>query len=185
VGHTFPFEQLTIRDGLSVCPVCDQLRSAPRRSTWSRTALAHPLLLLAGAALMLFLETISGIGIGATYQNQHVGGAGWLTAGSIVSLVGVAVVIAAVIRLVVAVRAGSWTRSLLAVPLMLIAVGAGLLAAGDLVEIGLNVAFVNASQPGAGWQLFGQVFDTLFFAGLAGVLGWTAVLSRRPDPVTP
>jgi hypothetical protein len=44
---------------------------------------------------------------------------------------------------------------------------------------------VNASQPGAGWQLFGQVFDTLFFAGLAGVLGWTAVLSRRPDPVTP
>jgi len=60
-----------------------------------------------------------------------------------------------------------------------------LLAVGDLVELGLNVAFVNASQPAAGWELFGQVFDTLFFAGLAGVLAWTAELSRRPDPVAP
>ena len=179
-GHTFPYEQLTIRDGLSVCPVCDQSRGG-RSAIWSRLALTNPLLLLVGTVLMLFVETISGIGIGITYQNQHIGGAGWLTAGSIVSLVGLALVIAGLLRLIVGLRTEPWSRSMLAVPLYIAAAGAALLAAGDLVEIGLNVAFVNGSQPAAGWQLFGQVFDSLFFAGFAGVLAWTAQLTRRQE----
>jgi len=181
-GHTFPYEQLTIRNGLSVCPVCDQ-GGVAAQTTWSRSLLTHPLLLLVATVVMLFVETISGIGIGLTYQNQHIGGAGWLTAGAIVSLIGVAVVVAGVVRLITVIRAEPWSRSLLAAPLLVVAAGAGLLAIGDLVEIGLNVAFVNSSQPGSGWQLFGQVFDALFFAGLSGALAWAAFLTKRRDPV--
>ena len=47
-GHTFPAEQLTTRDGLAVCPVCDRIPwAAPQGPrTWSRALLTNPRLLL-------------------------------------------------------------------------------------------------------------------------------------------
>lgn len=182
-GHTFPYEQLTLRDGLSVCPICDRMDWAAPRATWSRRLLADPLILLAAAALMFLVEAICGIGIGTAYSNAHVGGAGWLVAGSALSLVGIAVVIAGIVRAAMVVRSARWTRSALAVPFLLIAVGAALVAVGDGLELGLAVAFLNASNPGAGWQLAGQIFDTLFFAGIAGAAAWVATLVQRRDPV--
>lgn len=183
-GHTFPAEQLSIRDGLSVCPICDRVEWAAPRTTWSRRLLSEPLILLVVAAVMFLVEGISGIGIGAAYQNARVDGAGWLVAGSALSIVGIALVIAGIVRLAMRVRSTSWTRSMLAVPFLLIAIGAAMLAVGDGLDLGLNIAFVNASQPGAGWQLAGQVFDTLFFAGLASAAAWFAALVKRPDPAT-
>src|ERR1035441_1992980 len=96
LGHTFPQEQLTVRNGQNVCPICDQTNwAAPKGARpWSRRLLTSPLLVVLGAIVMLLVETISGIGIGTTYQNQHVGGAGWLTAGSAVSVFGVGLLIA-------------------------------------------------------------------------------------------
>jgi hypothetical protein len=183
-GHTFPYEQLTIRNGLSVCPLCDQRGWATPRKAWSRGLLVAPLVLLLGTVVTLFIETLSGVGIGTTYQNKHIAGAAWLTAGSIVNLVGAALIAAGIVRLLLSLRSETWARTMLSVPLFIMAAGAALLAAGDLVDIGLNVAFVNASQPGSGWQLFGQVFDTLFFGGLAGVLAWTGGLCRRHDALS-
>jgi hypothetical protein len=182
-GHTFPYEQLTLRDGLSVCPICDRMEWASPRATWSRRLLADPLVLLAAAALMFLVEAICGIGIGTTYSNVHVGGAGWLVAGSAVILVGIAVVIVGVVRAVMAVRSARWARSSLAAPFLLIALGAALIAIGDGLELGLAVAFLNASNPGAGWQLASQIFDTLFYAGIAGAAAWLATLVQRRDPV--
>jgi hypothetical protein len=41
VGHTFPKEQLTIRDGQHICPICDQIQWATPcpQKTWTRLAL--------------------------------------------------------------------------------------------------------------------------------------------------
>jgi hypothetical protein len=184
-GHTFPSEQLTTRDGLAVCPVCDRMPWASPQAarTWSRVLLARPLLLVVGAIVLFLVETISGIGIGATYQNQHVGGAGWLTAGSAVSLVGIGLLGAGVVRIIVRLRSNSWSRSTLSTPLLLLAAGLAVLTVGDLLELGLNIAFVNSSGIGATWQLVGQIFDSLFFGVLAGALAWMGVLARRPDPI--
>lgn len=186
LGHTFPQEQLTVRNGQNVCPVCDQADwAAPKAARpWSRSLLTNPLLVVLLAIVMLLVETISGIGIGTTYQNQHVGGAGWLTAGSAVSVFGIGLLIAGVVRMIVALRSRSWTRALLSAPLILIAAGAAVLAIGDLLELGLNIAFLNASSPGATWQLVGAIFDSLFFGGLAVGLAWVGLVARRSDPAT-
>jgi len=182
-GHTFAYEQLTIRDGLSVCPVCDQTRRASPPATWSRSLLVYPLLLLVATLVMLFVENISGVGLGATYQDQHVSGAGWLTAGSIVSLVGVAVVVSGLLRLATSLRTEGWTRARLSLPFFVMAAGAGLLVVGDLVQLGLNIALVHTSQPGSAWELFGQIFDALFFSGIAGVLAWMGALTKRREAI--
>lgn len=185
VGHTFPYEQLTVRDGQNVCPVCDQTQWAtPRRARpWSRTLLRNPLLLLMGAIVLFLVETISAIGIGATYTNENVGGAAWLIAGSAVSAFGTVLLVAGVARVFFALRSQSWTRALLSMPLLILAGGAALLTVGDLLGLGLNIAFLNASNPGATWQLVGAIFDALFFGGLAGALAWVGLLARRPDPI--
>jgi hypothetical protein len=128
-GHAFPYEQLTTRDGLNVCPVCDRTQWASPRTTrpWSRLRLTNPLLVLVGAIVMLLVETISAIGIGTTYDSQHVGGAAWLIAGSAVSLVGVVVVGVGIVRIAVALRSQSWSRAMLSVPLLVVAGGAAVL----------------------------------------------------------
>lgn len=184
-GHTFPYEQLTTRDGLAVCPVCDGMQWAPTKIArpWSRALLVNPLLLLVGALLMLFVEMISGIGIGVTYQNQKIGGAAWLTAGSSLSLIGVGLLVVGTVRILMALRSSSWSRATLAVPLLVLAGGAAILALGDVVELGLNIASLNASAPGAAWQMVAQIFDILFFGGIAGALAWIGLLARRSDPV--
>jgi len=184
-GHTFPYEQLTTREGLAVCPVCDRMpwAAAPGTKPWSRTLLTSPLLVLVAALVMFFVETIGGVAIGTTYQNDHVGGAGWLIAGSAVALLGIVLLGLGVARLIVALRSDSWSRPMLSVPLLVTAGGAALLVVGDLLNLGLNIAFVNASQPGASWQLVAQVFDVLFFTGIAGALTLVGLLARRPDPV--
>jgi hypothetical protein len=183
VGHTFPYEQLTTRNGLAVCPVCDgmQWETSRTKRPWSRAALGHPLLLLLGASVMFLVEMISGIGIGVTYQSDHVGGAGWLVAGSSVAVVGIVVLAVGVIRVITALRSASWSRAALSTPLIVVAVGLGLMTVGDLLELGLNIAFIDASGSGAGWQLVAQIFDTLYFGALAGVVAWVAVLTKRPD----
>ncbi len=184
VGHTFPSERLTTRDGLYVCPVCDHGSWATSRThrTWSRGLLAGPLFLLLAAIVMFLVENVSGIGIGATYQNQRVGGAGWLIAGSAVSLLGILLLAVGIVRIIVSLRSHSWSRSMVSVPLLVLAGGAAILALGDAMELGLNIAFLNASDPGAGWQLTGQIFDTLFFGGMAGALAWAGLLARHRDP---
>jgi hypothetical protein len=183
-GHTFPYEQLTTRNGLAVCPVCDGMHwDGPHKAKqWSRTVLAKPLLLVFAAVVMFLVEMVSGIGIGTTYQDDHVGGAVWLTAGSAVSLLAALLLGFGVVRIVMALRSESFTRSALSTPLVLVASSVALLAVGDILELGLNIAFVSSSGQGAGWQLVAQIFDTLFFASIAGALGWIAVLSKRPDP---
>jgi hypothetical protein len=184
-GHSFPYEQLTTRDGLNVCPVCDQAQwtSPAMVRPWSRSLLANPLVLLIGAVVMFLVEMVSAITVGTTYSNQHVGGAGWLIAGSAVGALGICVLAVGLLRAVMALRARTWTRSSLASPLFVLAGGAALLAVGDLLGLGLNLAFLNASNPGATSQLVGSIFDTLFFAGIAGALVWTGLLVRHPDPV--
>lgn len=181
-GHTFPSAQLTLREGLAVCPVCEGAGWARPRPAWSRGLLANPLFLLAGAALMFLVELISSIGLGVEYEHVRVAGAGWLVAGSSVAVVGAAVVIAGIVRLATVLRSRAWTRSLLAVPLVVVAVGTALLTVADLLDLGLNITFLNASDPGAGWQLTGQVFDILFYAGITGALLWASGLTRRSDP---
>jgi hypothetical protein len=185
-GHNFPQEQLTVRDGQNVCPVCDRTTWAePRaRRSWSRHLLTLPLIVVIAAVVMLLVETISGIGIGTTYQSQHIGGAAWLTAGSAVSVVGIGLLIAGVVLATRAVRSRSWTRSLLAAPLLVMAGGAAVLAIGDLVDLGLNLSFLNSSSPGATWQLVAGIFDALFFGGLAVALSWVGLLAKRSDPIT-
>src|SRR5579863_6741364 len=184
VGHTFAYEQLTTRDGQAVCPVCDRMPWASPRAgrPWSRRLLTSPLIILLGALVMFFVETVSGVGIGVTYQNQHVGGAGWLIAGSAVGLLGLVVLGLGVARIIVALRSDSWSRALLAVPLLLVAIGLALLAVGDLFELGLNIAFLNASEPGATWELVAQIFDVLLFVGVAAAVAQVGLLARRPDP---
>ena len=132
---------------------------------------------------MFLVETISGVGIGTAYQNAHVGGAAWLTAGSAVTLVGVGLLGVGVVRVIVALRSRSWSRAMLAVPLLIVAGGMAILTLGDALELGLNIAFANASSPGASWQLVAQIFDTLFFGAITGALGWVGFLARRPDPI--
>jgi hypothetical protein len=184
-GHSFPYEQLTTRDGLNVCPVCDRARWTPAQNArpWSRNLLTTPMLLLIGAIVMFLVEMVSSIAVGATYSNDHVGGSGWLVAGSAVSVIGIGLLVTGVARSFIALRSNAWTRSLLSVPLLVLAGGAALLAIGDLLGWGLNIAFLNASNPGATWQLVGTIFDTLFFAGLAGVLAWVGLLVRHPDSI--
>jgi hypothetical protein len=181
-GHTFPRDQLTYRDGLSVCPVCDQVEWAIPRPTWSRRLLVNPLVLLAAAVLMFLVEAVSGVGIGADYQRAHVSGAAWLIAGSAVAIVGAAVTISGIIRLATIIGSPHWNRNTLFGPLAVITSGVAMFAIADIVELGLNIAFVNASNPGSGWQITAQVFDSLFYAGMAGAIGWAAALTRRPDP---
>jgi hypothetical protein len=182
-GHTFPTEQLTTRDGLAVCPVCDRLPWAPQGPRpWSRTLLANPLLLVAAGIVMFLVETISGVAIGTIYANQHIGGANWLTAGAAVSLVGVALLAGGVWRIIVALRSHTWSRASLSAPLLVLAAGLAVLAIGDVIELGLNIAFVNSSGIGATWQLVGQIFDVLFFGAIAGAFAWVGMLARRPDP---
>jgi hypothetical protein len=145
--------------------------------------LANPLLLLAGAIVMFFVEMISGIGIGTTYQNQKISGAAWLTAGSALSLLGVGILVVAVVRIVVALRSHAWSRATLSLPLLVLAGGLAILALGDVLELGLNIADLNASAPGAAWQLVAQIFDILFFGGMAAAVGWAGILAKRPNPI--
>lgn len=183
-GHAFPYEQLTTRDGLNVCPVCDQAQwtSPARARPWARSSLANPLVLLVAAIVMFLVEMISAIGVGTTYSSQHVGGAGWLIAGSAVGALGICLLGAGMLRAAVSLRSRAWTRSALSVPLLVMAGGAAFLAIGDVLGLGLNLAFLNASNPGSTWQLVGTIFDTLFFGGIAGALTWTGLLVRHPDP---
>jgi hypothetical protein len=184
-GHTFPSELLTTRDGLAVCPVCDRMPWAPQGPRpWSRALLTNPLLLVVAGIVMFFVETISGVALGTIYANQHVGGADWLTAGSAVSLLGVALLAGGVWRIIVALRSPTWSRASLSAPLLVLAAGLAVLALGDFLELGLNIAFVNSSGVGANWELVGEIFDALFFGAIAGAFAWVGVLARRPDPAT-
>jgi hypothetical protein len=183
-GHRFPREHLTIRNGQFVCPVCDRTPWATTalRRPWSRIQLREPFTILLLAVVMLLAEIVSLMGLAASYSNANVGGSTWLIVGAAISLLGAGTAAAGVATLIRAIRSGAWSRGLLSLPLVVIAIGAAFLAVGDFVSIGFNVAIINSSSPGATWELLGTIFDGLFFGGLAGALIWAARLAQRSDP---
>ncbi len=184
VGHRFPREHLTIRNGQFVCPICDRTpwaTAVPRRP-WERVQLREPLMVVLLAAVMLLAEMVSLIGLAASYSNAGVGGSTWLILGATFSLVGAATAAVGVLLVIGVIRSAQWARRLLSTPLAVIGVGSALLAIGDLVAIGFNVSILNTGSPGAGWELTSTIFDALYFAALAGALLWISRLALRPDP---
>ena len=178
VGHRFPREHLTIRNGQFVCPICDRTpwaTAAPRRP-WERVQLREPLMVVLLATVMLLAEMVSLIGLAASYSNAGVGGSTWLIVGATFSLVGAATAAVGVLLVIGVIRSAQWARRLLSTPLAVIGVGSALLAIGDLVAIGFNVSILNTGSPGAGWELTSTIFDALYFGALAGALcgsrGW-------------
>jgi len=182
-GHRFPREQLTVRNGQFVCPVCDRSSWATpaARTTWSRSLLRNPLLLLLAAIAMLLAEMITLMGLAATYSSHpFIGGSAWFIAGTAFNLIGVVGTGVGVILLIGQLRSPSWSRAVLSVPLLVLAGGAALLSLGDFIGIGFSVA--NIDNIGGTWQLLASIFEALFYAGLAGALGWAGLLVRSPDP---
>jgi hypothetical protein len=184
VGHRFPREHLTIRNGQFVCPVCDRTPWATvvRRRPWERAALREPLMVVLLAVVMLLAEMVSLIGLAASYSNAGVGGSTWLIVGAVFSVLGAATAAVGVVLLIGAVRSAQWVHRLLSTPLTVIGVGAALLAVGDLVAVGFNVSILNSGSPGAAWELTSTIFDALYFAALATALVWVSRLALRPDP---
>lgn len=186
-GHTFPSSQLTVRNGQYVCPVCEGAQWANPRAQrpWSRSLLQPPFLLLAAAIVLEVGLQVTTIGLGAEYANQNLGGSGWLIANGVLSLLGTAAILVGVFALIPPVRAGEWLRRRLFLPLFLIGLGLVVSGIGGLFGIGLNLALLDVSSPGAGWQLAGQLLDALSSLALGGVGIWVAVLVRSSgeDPL--
>jgi hypothetical protein len=69
-GHVLSIEQVIIRDGRKVCPLCEQEAQgwAPqtRRRFWSRQLLRVPLMVVAGGALGLAIGSAFGIAANAS-----------------------------------------------------------------------------------------------------------------------
>lgn len=179
-GHSFPSSQLSVRGGQYVCPVCDGAQWASPRPgrVWSRRLLQPPMVLLAIAVLLEVGLQITSIGLGAAYADQNLTGSGWLIVNGILSLVGTAAVLVGVIAIVPPLKAASWTRRRLFVPLMVVGIGLVVTGVGGLFGIGLNVALLNASAPGANWQMAGELLDALSTLALGGVAIWIALVIR-------
>lgn len=169
-----------MRNGQYVCPVCEGAQWATPRAQrpWSRSLLQAPFVLLAAAIVLEVGLQITTIGLGAVYANQNLGGSGWLIVNGVLSLIGTAAILVGVIALIPSVRAGAWLRRRLFVPLLLIGIGLVLSGIGGLFGIGLNLALLDVSSPGATWQLAGQLLDALSSLALGAVGVWVAVLVR-------
>ena len=92
-GHVVPVEQIAIRNGHKVCPVCEaQARawSAPVARPpqhWGRKLLRIPLALVAAAFFVGALGAAFDIATAASYVSNHLPGSGSTVASAIFSLV--------------------------------------------------------------------------------------------------
>ena len=92
-GHVVPVEQIAIRNGHKVCPVCEaQSRawSAPATRPplrWRRKILRVPLALVAAAFFLGALSAAFDIATAASYVSNHLPGSGSTVASAIFSLV--------------------------------------------------------------------------------------------------
>lgn len=89
-GHVLGVDQVIIRDGHKVCPVCEQQAHvwtpppAPRPPVyWSRKSLRFPLALIAAAFLAEAVSSLLGIASAASYVSNHLTGASSTLASSI------------------------------------------------------------------------------------------------------
>ena len=186
-GHTFPTTQLTVRAGQYVCPVCDGPRWAVPvgRRPWSRSLLLAPLVVIALAVLLEVGVQVTTIGLGSTYQDQHLGGSGWLIFDGVLSLVGIVLIVGGVVALARLMTAPDWTRQRMAVPLAVIGAGLALNGIAGLFGLGFNVALLNVSSPGASWQFAGQLLDSVSQLALGLVGLWIAVLFKSSSDTQP
>ena len=180
LGHRFPRDQLTIREGQYVCPVCERMDWAAPTSKrrWSRSMLRTPLVLLVIVLGVYVLEQACLIGLGTSYLNEKADGAGWLVIQAVVTIVGIIVIGAGVARMATLMSSDRFDQPDLAPAFFTIGIGASLFALGDLCGLGFDANLVNAAVQGAGWQLAAQIFDAFFFAGLAMVAFWLAQVMR-------
>ena len=92
-GHVVPVEQIAIRNGHKVCPVCEaQARawSAPAARPplrWSRQILRVPLAVVAAAFFVGALSSAFDIATAASYVSNHLPGSGSSVASAIFNLV--------------------------------------------------------------------------------------------------
>lgn len=90
-GHVLNIEQVVVRDGRKVCPICEQEAQgwAPqaRRRFWSRQLLRLPLMVVAGGALGLAIGSAFGIAANASLTGD-VPGATAALVGSIFETLG-------------------------------------------------------------------------------------------------
>lgn len=78
-GHVLAADQVIIRNGQKVCPICEQQASAwalpPRRPVfWTRQALRIPLILIAAAFVAEGIASAFGISTAASYLNHQLPG---------------------------------------------------------------------------------------------------------------
>jgi len=183
-GHTFGRDQLSVRDGQFVCPVCDGTQWATPRAgaPWSSAAMRAPIAVLVVSLVLTFAETVCTLGVGAAYAGDHIGGSNWLVVGSAVTFVGIALSVGGLVRIGLELGSRQWRRSTLVAPLAVVAAGQAVVCAGALLAIGLNAAFVSGNTVAAGWQLTDQIFSALAAGALAAAIGMAAASLRRPDP---
>jgi hypothetical protein len=134
-------------------------------------------LLAIGVLLEVGLQ-ITSIGLGAAYADQHLAGSGWLIVNGVLSLVGTAAVLIGVVAIIPPLRAPGWTRRRLVVPLLVVGIGLVVTGIGGLFGIGLNVALLDVSSPGANWQMAGELLDAFSTIALGGVALWIALVIR-------
>ena len=137
-------------------------------------------LLALGVLLEVGLQ-ITSIGLGVAYADQHLTGSGWLIVNGVLSLVGTAAVLIGVLAIIPPLRAPGWTRRRLVVPLLVVGIGLVVTGIGGLFGIGLNVALLNDSAPGATWQMAGELLDAFSTLALGGVAVWIALVIRAAD----
>jgi RsiW-degrading membrane proteinase PrsW (M82 family) len=80
-GHALAPEQVIIRNGHKVCPVCEQhsqawLRPPQRPAFWRRQVLRIPLAVLAAAFLLGTISSAFGIATAASYVSHQLPGSG-------------------------------------------------------------------------------------------------------------
>ena len=90
-GHVLAIEQVIIRDGRKVCPVCEQeaqgWASHVKRRFWSRQLLRLPLIIVAGGMLGLAISSAFSIAANGSLTGQ-VPGATAALIGSVFSTLG-------------------------------------------------------------------------------------------------
>lgn len=80
-GHVLAAEEIVIRDGMKVCPVCEQEATAwaspgpPRPRFWSRRLLRWPLVVLAAAVFVLAISSAFDIASNGALMGRDLPGA--------------------------------------------------------------------------------------------------------------
>ena len=99
-GHEIPNDQVLVRDGYRVCPVCETeapWAAAHQPLPWSRRLLRGPLLLIAGGLLVAAIASAFHVAEAVSYVNNHLPGSSAGLTGTIVEMLGDLVLAAAVV----------------------------------------------------------------------------------------